>query len=76
MAIETINNGETGLVVRGKINDNFTELNTDKVSKVGSDDIEIDDENKGIILTLGANRYRINLVSDGGVVVLRVSDPL
>jgi hypothetical protein len=26
MAIEVINNGETGLVVRGKINDNFSEL--------------------------------------------------
>jgi hypothetical protein len=28
MAQQTINNGETGLVVRGKINDNFTEVYT------------------------------------------------
>jgi len=76
MAIETINNGETGLVVRGKINDNFTELNTGKVSKVGSDDVEITDPDKGWILAFGGNRYRVNLVSDGGVIVLRVSDPL
>ncbi len=30
MAQATINNGESGLVVRGKINDNFTELYTGK----------------------------------------------
>ena len=28
MSIETINNGETGLVVRGKINDNFAEVDS------------------------------------------------
>lgn len=30
MAQQTINNGESGLIVRGKINENFTELYTDK----------------------------------------------
>jgi hypothetical protein len=29
MAKQTINNSETGLVIRGKINDNFTELYSD-----------------------------------------------
>jgi hypothetical protein len=36
MAKQTINNEETGLVVRGKINDNFTELYDGKIDKDGA----------------------------------------
>jgi hypothetical protein len=39
MAIETINNGETGLVVRGKINDNFSELVTLIAAKIATSSI-------------------------------------
>lgn len=39
MAQQTINNGEAGGVVRGKINDNFTELYADKHSVHAADSV-------------------------------------
>lgn len=49
MAQQTINNGETGLVVRGKINDNFTELYGSNVTPAAL--TKTDDTN--VTLTLG-----------------------
>ena len=40
MAKQVVNNGESGLVVRGKINDNFTEL-----YDIEADDIDVIDAN-------------------------------
>jgi hypothetical protein len=43
-----------------------------KAAAAGSSDIEITDATKGLILKLGSTRYRLNLVSDGGVVTTQI----
>jgi hypothetical protein len=43
MAQQTLNNGETGLVIRGKINDNFTEVYTLKQAILNTATALVDD---------------------------------
>lgn len=49
-SLQTLNNSESGLIARWKINDNFTALNTDKAEKSGwtfTGDISVPDEAYG-----------------------------
>lgn len=59
MAKQTINNGETGLQARTKINDNFTELYNDKLVTVGADG-----DYASLTLALAGNEKNI-LVKNG-----------
>lgn len=62
MAKQTLNNGENGLVIRGKINDNFTEVYTDKEDKVSGKGLSTEDyttaeKNKLTGIADNANNY-------------------